>query len=119
MLGNINFQIWFKVARPIKAKYKLATNCTLVLNGAYVLSKVTNKPFTRRQLRSFASYYNANKINTYITVLIVKGFIVKSYDKATREYYTISEIGLQVIKELNESYERELYLFCSDHSIEL
>lgn len=119
MLGNINFLIWFKVAKPIKIKYGLATNCTLVLNGAYVLNKVFNKPFTRIQLRKFANYYNANKIDSYISVLIMKGYLLLVSGKDTRQYYTISETGLQVIKELNESYEKELYLFCSTHGIEL
>jgi len=117
MLSNINFQIWFKVARPIKRKYRLSTNCTLVLNGAYVLQSVTNKPFTQRQLRTFTGYFNYHQLDSYITVLINKGYLIPSESNNTRCYYKLSETGLQVIKELNESYDSVLYQFCNDYSI--
>lgn len=119
MLGNINYQIWYKVCRPLRVKYNLSANCVMILNGTYVLYKITNKPFTRYQLRSFVSYYNPKYIEKYITVLISRNMITLAGLRATRQLYCISELGLQVISELNKSYKDQLYLFCSKYNIEL
>ena len=119
MLSHINFHIWFKVCKPIKRKYKLSTNCLLVLNGSYVLFMINSSDFTRRKLLDFVSYYDNVRLGKYITVLISHGYIIESGMKATRQLYRLSEKGLIVIKELNESYELELYKFCSLYGISL
>ena len=119
MLSNINYQIWFKVCRPLKRKYNLSTNCVLVLNGAYVLYMTTHKGFTLRSLQNFASYYSPVKIKGYIRVLVDRSFITLAGAWKTRQLYTISELGIQVIKELNESYQEQLIIFCNKYNIEL
>jgi hypothetical protein len=119
MIANYNFHIWFRVCKSVKAKYNLSTNCLLVLNGAYTLHQVTNKPFTRRQLLSFVRYYDNVRIGKYMTVLMSNGFISLAGLRATRQLYCISSLGLQVIAELNKSYEDQLYLFCNKYNIEL
>jgi hypothetical protein len=120
MLQFINYQIWFKVCRPIKRKYGLSSNCVLVLVAAYVLHSYMNRSnFTLRALQDHASYYNKAKIDSYIKVLTDKGYIIPSCMIKTRQQYSISEKGLQVIKELNDSYENEIALFCSLYNIVL
>lgn len=119
MQNNINFHIWFKVCRPLKHKHKLSTNCLLVLNGAYLLYLLNNKGFTMYKLRSFVGYYNANRIRQYITVLIDNKFITQSGSYKSRLLYIISSKGIEVMKELNDSYNNSLYSFCSKYSIEL
>jgi hypothetical protein len=119
LLPNINYQIWFKVCRPLKHKYNLSTNCLLVLNGAYVLHQANKKDFTIKTLQLFTSYYNSIKIKSYITVLISHNFIIESGMYKGHQLYCISSIGLQVIQELNDSYNKELVLFCSKYNIEL
>jgi predicted transcriptional regulator len=119
MLININYHIWYKVCRPIKHKYSISTNCILILNGCYLLSAINNKPYTNRQLRSFVSYYNHNKISSFITILLNKGYLVHADSKNTRDYYILSSSGLSVINELNESYEIELRKFIDLYSIVL
>jgi predicted transcriptional regulator len=119
MLLNYSYHIWFKVCRSIKRKYKLSTNCLLVLNGSYIYSKSINSDFTRRKLLDFVSYYNHHKLGEYITVLMSHGFIMESYKSKTIQYYTISPIGLEVIEELNKSYEIELLKFCNQYNISL
>lgn len=121
MLQHINFIIWFKVARPIKRKYQLSTNCSLVLLAAYTLNTITNKPFTRLQLRNFATYYNSKKIDLYITVLIDKKYIelVNSSKTGKVLYYSITLAGISVINDLNDSYQIELSKFCQKYNIEL
>lgn len=121
MLQNISYHIWFRVARPIKRKYRLSTNCTLILLAAYTLNKLTNKPFTRCQLRSFANYYNSKKIDSYISVLLKRKFIelISSSKTGKVLYYSISLVGIQVINDLNNSYEIELSKFCQTYNISL
>ena len=48
-----------------------------------------------------------------------RDFIIESGIIKGRIVYSISLAGLQVIKELNESYDKELVLFCSKYNIEL
>lgn len=119
MLCNVNFQIWFKVCRPLKPKYKLSTNCLLVLNGVYVYGKLVNQTFTRRQMMLFVSYYDTGRILSYLTVLVSHNYIIETIKKGNRQYYSLSPLGLQVIKELNESYNSELSKFISKYNIVL
>jgi hypothetical protein len=119
MLPHYSYHIWFKICRPIRAKYKLSTNCLLVLNGCYCHYKTIGKPLTRKQLTKFLTYYNPKSINIYLSVLIGKGYIKELESKGSIRYFIISLAGIQVIKELNESYEMQLSLFCSQYNITL
>jgi predicted transcriptional regulator len=73
--------------------------------------------FTLRALRDTASYYNADKISSYIKVLVDNSFIIPSGIVKNRQMYSISEKGIEVIQELNESYSKELSLFCTQYNI--
>jgi len=119
MLPNINFIIWFRVARPIKHKYNLTTNCTLILNACYVHSVIIGKPFTRNQIRRFANYFNNRRIDSYVDILIKGNYITVVNKSKTGKvvYYSITPLGLQVIKELNDNYNSVLYSFCDQYSI--
>jgi hypothetical protein len=119
MILNINYQIWFKCCRSIRIKYKLSSNCVLVLNGVYVYSKVINQRFTRRKILDFVSYYNIKKIDCYLTVLISKGYVIQSGQRKTLLLYSISPIGLTVINELNQSYQDQFNIFVSKYNIVL
>lgn len=121
MQTNINFHIWFKVCKPVKYKQRLTTNELLILSGCYLLYKITNKPFTRRQLRDFVSYYNNRQVNSYITVLIDKKYIelVNSSKTGKVLYYSITLAGISVINDLNDSYQIELSKFCQQYNISL
>lgn len=119
MLLHVNYHLWFKVCKPIKGKYKLSTNCLLVLNGAYLYGIVLNKAFTRYALLKFVSYYDYSRTGKYITVLLTYGYLIESGLYKLHKLYCISDKGLQVIQELNESYNKELVKFCSLYNIEL
>ena len=119
MLINYSYHIWFKACKPFKYKYNLSTNVLLVLNGSYCYYKAIGKPFTITHLLRFVYYYNHNKVKRYIDVLIDKGYIDKSDSFRGHEYYNISSKGIEVITELNKSYEEQLYLFCSKYNIVL
>lgn len=120
MVNNINYQIWFKVCRPMKRKYKLSTNCLLVLNGIYIYSSYVSKVFTRRKVFDFVRYYDNRRTGNYLTVLMCNGFINESGLQSNRyQLYSISEKGIHVINELNESYKIEFNKFCLLYGISL
>lgn len=119
MQTNINFHIWYKVCRPVKFKYHVSVNVLLLLSGTYLLHKVTNKPFTKKQLLKFLTYYNSNKIKYYIGVLVNKGFVELNSISKNIEYYSITQAGISVINDLNDSYQIELSKFCQKYNIEL
>ncbi len=123
MLNHYIYHIWFKVCKPIKVKYKLSTNCLLVLNGAYLYNKCIGS-FTRLQLLKFVSYYDHHRLGGYITVLITHGYIIESGTLGKGKYkdsvvYSLSEEGIKVINELKDSYNKELSIFCSKYDISL
>jgi len=117
-LSYINFHIWWKVCKPVRSKYRLSTNCLLVLNASYILSRYNNG-FTRRRLRDFAAYYSDPKIESYITTLLTRNCLILAESTNKYQYYNISEYGIKIIEELNKSYENQLYLFCNKYNIEL
>lgn len=119
MLQFINYLIWFRVAKPIKRKYLISTNCTLILSACYVHSITVNKPFTKRQIRSFAKFFNNKQIDSYISVLKDRKYIelVNSSKTGKVLYYSITLAGLQVINELNDSYQIELRKFIDQYNI--
>ena len=120
MLPLYNYHILFKVCKPLRGKYQLSVACFLVLNGAYLYSVILGKPFTSYALLKFVTYYNNVKIGSYIRVLIERNFItLAGATKRSENLYTISETGIQVIKELNESYQEQLIIFCNKYNIEL
>ena len=86
----------------------------------YVYSRYINNNFTRRQILDFVSYYSGPKIESYFNVLLDRKFIALSGIKLKQfQLYSITSAGIQVIEELNKSYEDQMYLFCSKYNIVL
>lgn len=119
MILNINYHVWFKVARFARRKYKLSTNCVIVLNGAYVYNSCIKKGFTRYSLLKFVCYYNNVRLGKYISVLLCNGFICESGMYRGHQLYCISSKGIEVIEELNKSYEVEFNKFVEQYNISL
>lgn len=119
MISNINYHIWFRACKTVKGKYKLSTNCLLVLNGAYLYNRCIKTGFTRYALLKFVRYYDNVKIGSYMTVLMSNGYIDKPGMFKGHQLYSISTKGIEVIEELNKSYEVEFDRFCKQYNISL
>jgi len=119
MLSLYSYMIWFKTCRPLRLRHGLATNVLLMLVGCYCYNTVVNKPFTVNQIMKFVSYYNPKTLKIYINVLIDKGLISIAHNKSNIVYYSITLAGLQVINELNDSYQTELRKFIDLYNIVL
>jgi len=92
----------------------------MVLNGVYVYSRYIDNNFTRLQLLKFVSYYDNKRIGKYLTVLISHKFIIEAGIKLGRfQMYSISPLGIEVITDLNNSYQDQMYIFCNKYNIEL
>lgn len=82
--------------------------------------KAINKPFTITDILRFTHYYSHNRIKQYLFILRQMEFIIESgVSKRKQPTFIISDKGIQVIQELNNSYEKELYLFCDKYNVVL
>jgi len=110
----------FRILKVLKVKYNLSVNCSLVLHGCYVYSRLIKEGFTKTAIMKFVTYFDYNKIIVYFNVLLKRGFIVdsgKTY--AGRTLYNVSDQVTGIVKEIEESYNKELYLFAEKYNIEL
>lgn len=119
MILNINHQIWYKACRPLRHKYKLSTNCLMVLNGSFVYCSIVAPSFTMRKLIDFCSYYDNNRMKKYFCVLMFNKYVIENGMYKGHQMYSISSLGIQVIRELNDSYNKELSIFISKYNISL
>jgi hypothetical protein len=109
----------FRILRPLRKKYKLTINDLLLLNGVFIYHKVRGSVYSYTTMRSFIGYFSTNKFLFHHTRLIEYGFIVQSDVMKGKQYYRITEEGIRVISEMNDSYERCLYSFIDSNSISL
>lgn len=91
----------------------------MVLNGAYVYCRTIAPSFSRYKLLKFCSYYDNVRIGKYITVLTCNGFIEENGMYKGHQLFSISEKGIQVMKEFDISYKIELDKFVSVYGISL
>ena len=120
LLPLYDFHIFFKVCKPLRMRHNLTVGCLLVLNGSYIYTLHIKDRFTTGALLKFVTYYNRPKIGGYIKVLIVRGFLtLAGVNKGGDQLYSISESGIKIIQELNESYQQRLIEFCNKYNIEL
>lgn len=114
------FRLLFVIFRPVRKKYNLSINCLLVLNSCYLYSKLENKKeFYLTDIYKFTTYYSIPHIKQYIVVLAQRGFIIPDKPGQFRVLYHISELGIQVIEEIEESYNREMYEFSNKYHLDL
>ena len=109
----------FRILRPIRIKYKLTINEIIFLIGALIYHKFVSSLFSASSLRKYVGYFNMNKFNYYLGVLIVKGCIVKNDIIQGTARYKLTELGLSILVQLDDDYNRALYKFCSDHNVEI
>ena len=119
MLNYYNHLIWWTACRVIRLKFGLSVNCVQTLVSCYTYKMIVNKSFNLSDLVRFAKYFSHNRIKCYLTVLIDKGYVILSEQRRIKDTYIISPLGLSVIQELNDSYNKELVKFCTMYNISL
>ena len=74
MLKHYSYNIWFKVCRPLRHRYKLSVNCLLVLNGCYIYNNIVNKSSLseREQEEAFSRILPKNKVESEARRIVSK-----------------------------------------------
>jgi hypothetical protein len=113
------FHLAFKLIRPTRRKYRLSVNTIVILNACYLFHKYKGSIFTINQIYLFVGYYNVNRINYYIPLLISKGYIIQSDIIKDIKYYRITLAGIEVINYFHATYQAQLSKFLQSHKIDL
>ena len=111
----INLYLRNRTYRPIKLKYNINYNTITFLCSAYLHYIYINKVFSYTGIYLLCGYFNARNSRTFLNKLID----CKMITLAGNRKYTLTDIGLNVIKELEDSYNTVMYKFCSLHNIDL
>ena len=107
----------FRGLKSVRRKYKLTINEIIFLNGMYLYVKHVNTCMSQDACLRFIGYYNLNKIKYYIGSLLGKGMIeiaevINSYNR-----YKVSSLGLSVINDISEGFDRCLYEWFQKYNI--
>ena len=116
---HIVYHNCFRLLRPIRRKYKLSVNECIILNGIYLYHKVKGSMISLNALYHWISYYNKNRLVWYITSLAGKGYLIRSDIIKNIQYYKLTELGITVMNDFNNSYQDILYKWYNDHNIEV
>ncbi len=116
---NIHYTLHnlFRGLKSIRRKYKLTINEIIFLNGMYLYCKHVSTCMSQDACLRFIGYYNLNKIKYYIGSLQGKGMIeiaevIHSYNR-----YKLTPLGILVINDINDSFERCLYDWYTKYNI--
>lgn len=113
------FRLLYVIFRPLRKKYDLSVNCILILNSCYLYSKLVKDKFYMTDIYKFTSYYSIPVMKNFFRVLTLRGVIVPINPEERRVLYYISESGIKIIQEIEESYNKELYGFTNKYNIDL
>jgi len=110
----------FRILRFMRIKYTLSVNCSLVLHGCWLYSKLIKQDFSRTAIMNFIEYFNNDRITRYFNVLLKRGFVIDSGKTYSGfPLYNISSQVNDMVKEIEESYNKEMYIFCNKYNVEL
>jgi hypothetical protein len=113
------FRLLFAVLRPVKHKYKLSVNELMILNSCYLYSKLAKPEFYLTDIKKFNAYYNEIRCKYYFGTLFSKGLLSCVNPNDRRVRYIITLAGINVINELEEHYNSELYAFSNKYHLDL
>lgn len=109
----------FRLLKPIRRKYRLTINAIIVLNGCYLIHIYKGSLFSVYSLYKFVGYYNRPKLQYYINHLCENGYIIQSDQIKNILYYRITDKGIEVMREFNNTYNSVLCSFLSNNGISL
>jgi hypothetical protein len=115
----IVFRLLFQILKPIRLKYKLSINAILILNSCYLYTKLVKDQFYKTDILKFTKYFNSIKINVYIDVLTLGGFISPVNPDQPKIKYILTSLGYECINEIDQYYNSELYEFSNKYNLDL
>ena len=119
--NNINLQsllsllLCFKPSIKIRSIYNINTHTIVVLITCFVYYRYVKPVFTVNAIRQFNSSYNFNRYKHYFVLLLDLKFITL----AGINKYTLTDLGLDIIKQISDNSYNIMYEFCQKYNIEL
>ena len=105
-----------KTFAPIHKQYNdMNYQCITVLLLCYLYSKLVKDQFAITNISVFMGYYNTKQIKYYFDIMIRLGLITL----AGLNKYKLTDLGLSVIRQVNDNYDLALYNFCQKYNITL
>jgi predicted transcriptional regulator len=68
---------------------------------------------------NFNKYYDIPHMKAYFRVLALRGFIIPDREGTFHTKYKISATGIQVIEEIEEGFNSEMYEFSNKYHLDL
>jgi hypothetical protein len=109
----------FRILRPIRKKFNLTINEIVILNGMMLYNKYVGSSFSYSAILRFVGYFNDKKMRYYFGSLQEKKCIILSDVLNGANRYRLTEKGIEAISHMEESYDKELYVFLNKNNITL
>ena len=119
--NNINTQsllslfLCFKSSTKIRSMYDINTHTIVVLITCFIYYKYINQTFSINRIRLFNTSYNYKRVKKYVLILVSKELITL----AGVHKYTLTSLGLDIIKQISDNSYNIMYEFCQKYNIEL
>lgn len=104
--------------QAIRLHYKINYHIITTLVGCYLYCTYVSRSFAISTVATFISYYDYHRTVRFINRLIECNLITQA-GTGKHNHYTISPEGLQVIHEISNKADNNLYTFCNKYNIEL
>ena len=95
--------------------YDINTHTIVVLITCYIYYKYINQSFSINRIRIFNTSYNYKRVKKYVLILVSKELITL----AGVHKYTLTSLGLDIIKQISDNSYTIMYEFCQKYNIEL
>ncbi len=109
----------FRMLKPVRHKYRITVNGLMVLNAIYLYHKYKGSLISMHSLYDWFRYYNKPKLQWYVNYLIEQGCIIMSDRVKAVRYYRISEKGIKIMADVNNTYQDILRRYIEDNGISL
>ena len=118
---NIHYTLHnlFRGLKTIRRKYQLTINEIIFLNGMYLYCKHVSTCFSQDACLRFVAYYNLNKVKYYLGSLENKRMIEVAEIIRGNNRYRLSELGINAVNDIDDSFERCLAEWFNKHGISL
>lgn len=107
----------FRILRPLRKRSKLTINELIILNAIVLYNKYVGTSFSYSAIMRYVGYFNDNKMRYYFKSLEAKGCIVISDIVNNSKRYKITSKTIDILDDLEESYNNVLKKFCIDNNI--
>ncbi len=109
----------FRLLKPVRRKYKLSVNSLIIVNAIYVYHKYKGSVFTVNSIYQVIGYYNRNRLKFYLSSLLSKGIIMQAEQNKGIDYYKLTDLGIKIMDDFNNTYQEVLTAWFDKHNISI